>query len=505
MDQTSFFKLNRHSLGNDFVIDDKFWIENPNKIDAALKDLGISVKATGALGDGFTDDTVAIQNTINNSPVGSVIFFPTGTYMISQILHFLPNRTYIGVGWSSNIKQMNRSNLSQLVDFGDQNQHPNVLIKDLQFDGNNAYNTNTVGLNLFGLSNSMLFRVRVQNCSGTGIFLDGNSTIQSSTNHFIDCWANSNGSYGINFSANCSDNHIIGGDYGKNTNPAVYIQGTSSSVRSAKLWGTTTGSCCIISGISNQVTDNNIEGASNHGIEVRASHNFVQGNKIYNNANLTSSYGNYDGVYVNGTTSANVVNVVITGNTIYASVTASTAYYRYAVNLDTYHANCEVNGNSVRYAKSNGTVSTTSAFVNGIKTGDIYNGALITTTSTRPASASIGHQGFDTTLNRPIWWSGSSWNDALGGTRNDVYELSFFTNGSVNSLTLNYTFPTPYTSTPFVTPGNITQSISYCNTMTYPFITNVSSTGFTVQLITANPANNFGSGTLKMNFKVEGK
>ena len=40
----------------------------------------VSVKDFGAIGNGTTNDTTAIQNTINNSPVASNIYFHTGTY-----------------------------------------------------------------------------------------------------------------------------------------------------------------------------------------------------------------------------------------------------------------------------------------------------------------------------------------------------------------------------------------------------------------------------------------
>lgn len=386
-----------------------------DSFDLEFGERGINVKWFGAKGDGVTDDTTAIQNAINASPVGSVIFFPAGTYMISAILTFLPNRTYSGVGWGSTIKQMNDKHLAQMVNLGDEvSQHPNIIIQDLQFDGNRDYNNTTVGLYLFGLLNSMIYRVRVQNCGGTGIFLEGNETIQSSTNHLVDCWLFSNTGYGIYFSGACADNHIIGGDMGANWNCAVYIAGVSSSMRDATLWGTQSGSCCIVAGVSNQLTGNNIEGAAGHGVEILASHNYVQGNKIYDNANVPDAYGNYDGVYINGGLGNEVENVIIEGNTIYAGLYESTGYYRYAVNLDTYHKNCEVNGNSVRYARSNGVINNTQNPINGLKESDVYNGMLLTTSTTRPTANPLGQHAYDLTLQKEIIWNGTAWRDVMG-------------------------------------------------------------------------------------------
>ena len=38
----------------------------------------------------------------------------------------------------------------------------------------------------------------------------------------------------------------------------------------------------------------------------------------------------------------------------------------------------------------------------------------VTAAGNRPASADIGTQYFDTTLNKPIWWNGSMWVDSDG-------------------------------------------------------------------------------------------
>src|SRR5699024_9505215 len=48
-----------------------------------------NVKNYGAVGDGLTDDTVAIQNLISDVDVyGSTIYFPPGRYLINNTLEF---------------------------------------------------------------------------------------------------------------------------------------------------------------------------------------------------------------------------------------------------------------------------------------------------------------------------------------------------------------------------------------------------------------------------------
>lgn len=55
-----------------------------------------NVKSYGALGDGTTDDTAAIQATIVASTAGSTIFFPPGVYRTSAPIELYEQRTYQG-------------------------------------------------------------------------------------------------------------------------------------------------------------------------------------------------------------------------------------------------------------------------------------------------------------------------------------------------------------------------------------------------------------------------
>lgn len=83
-------------------------------------------------------------------------------------------------------------------------------------------------------------------------------------------------------------------------------------------------------------------------------------------------------------------------------------------------------------------------------------------------------------------------------------EVSFTSNGSQNTLTATYTFPTAYANIPTVLPCHVTQSIAYIDTISYPYIT-ATKTNFTVVLKTSTRSDNFGSGTAKMKFLVIGK
>ena len=64
-------------------------------VDSKLKDV-VSVKDFGAVGDGVANDTAAIQAAINNSPAGSTIYFPVGTYAITNTLTVNSDVSLIG-------------------------------------------------------------------------------------------------------------------------------------------------------------------------------------------------------------------------------------------------------------------------------------------------------------------------------------------------------------------------------------------------------------------------
>jgi len=54
------------------------------------------VRQYGAMGDGFADDTRAIQRAIDATPVGGTVYFPAGTYRVCAPLLFRSDRSYVG-------------------------------------------------------------------------------------------------------------------------------------------------------------------------------------------------------------------------------------------------------------------------------------------------------------------------------------------------------------------------------------------------------------------------
>lgn len=98
----------------------------------------------------------------------------------------------------------------------------------------------------------------------------------------------------------------------------------------------------------------------------------------------------------------------------------------------------------------------------------------------------------------------------VGANPNQRYENHigiFFTNGGSAQATATITYDKPFNSLPTICPGNLTNgnSISYSNTLSYPFIYNESVNGFSVQLNAAGPLGTIGSpANLGMMFFIYG-
>lgn len=63
-------------------------IEISGKVDKLYKQLMVNVKNFGAIGDGITDDTIAIQSAVNSAIAeNGILYFPAGTYMIGNTIN----------------------------------------------------------------------------------------------------------------------------------------------------------------------------------------------------------------------------------------------------------------------------------------------------------------------------------------------------------------------------------------------------------------------------------
>lgn len=181
-----------------------------------IKDsLTYNVKDHGALGNGSTDDTAAIQATINlASANGGVVYLPPGTYNISASLTLTSNIVFTGAGQGATTIQQNSTTSAAIVGAD----LTAVRIQDMRINGPASgtgigirltLSVATFVLNLsvedvvvsaFGSDGiniavplaTRFNRVTVRNCGGYGFNMVGVNFPTSSAVSFQSCYALSN-------------------------------------------------------------------------------------------------------------------------------------------------------------------------------------------------------------------------------------------------------------------------------------------------------------------------
>jgi Pectate lyase superfamily protein len=159
-------------------------------------DVIVSVKEYGAKGDGVSDDTTAIQNAINDVNIkgGGIVYFPTGTYMISSTLIIPSNKiTLQGLNNAGTIIKAKIA-MTNMVSITNQLR---VSIRDIQINGNNL-----ASVGIYAQNTGMLWmdNVVVQKCTDKGIFLDDNTYMFNLNNLYVL----NNTNYGIYVANNCA-------------------------------------------------------------------------------------------------------------------------------------------------------------------------------------------------------------------------------------------------------------------------------------------------------------
>lgn len=151
----------------------------------------LSVKAAGAVGDGVTDDTAAINTAIANAiSTGRDVYFPSGTYMVTGLTgtitggSLLAKLRFHGAGRRSTIIKLSSGSSAVLALTASAiPTECNLDIRDMTIEG---LSKSGDGIRLTGIAHSTLTRVIVQYCdkavSGVGslILLIDDCTLQRS-------------------------------------------------------------------------------------------------------------------------------------------------------------------------------------------------------------------------------------------------------------------------------------------------------------------------------------
>lgn len=124
----------------------------------------VSVKDFGAVGDGVTDDTTAINLAIASLTTGGSLYFPKGTYQLfSPLVFSASNLTFYGDGASSVLRRDSSSANDYIFQSSGSGVLTNVLIEKLRFE---SQRTSASGTQSFvNFDGQDLSNITVQNCS----------------------------------------------------------------------------------------------------------------------------------------------------------------------------------------------------------------------------------------------------------------------------------------------------------------------------------------------------
>lgn len=148
----------------------------------------VNVKDFGAVGDGKTDDSEAIQKAINGS-TSMTVYLPAGTYLITRPIQISSDTNILGVAAENGVGGATVIKAGADVNAmftGEKFMSMRMTIGNITFDGNASGGKNvTWCLDMYNCRSSKVFNCRFTNVTGGGINLDANQNEGSLwVNHF---------------------------------------------------------------------------------------------------------------------------------------------------------------------------------------------------------------------------------------------------------------------------------------------------------------------------------
>jgi hypothetical protein len=253
----------------------------------AKGELVVNVMDYGAVGNGSSDDTVAIQTAINSSANGATIYFPAGTYIVTAPVILKPRRSYVGGGTAysdgATIKQADGSNitngagLSAILAAEAWSANASacddpVMIENLCIDGNSANNPSSSACGIVLVNHhSHISRCLVNNSPLHGIHLtdttaNGSNIVSNSCseNRITECKIDVCGGHGISqLSANTisnQDGHCIDNNIASTAGSGIfYNRGSGWIFRRNHLYTIAKHGIMLENSFATNVVDNEIE------------------------------------------------------------------------------------------------------------------------------------------------------------------------------------------------------------------------------------------------------
>lgn len=252
------------------------------------KALVVNVKNFGAIGNGITDDSKAIQNSFNfiKKNGGGTVYFPTGEYLISRTnlagkswcLVGVDNLTILGEDKKQSILKLapNQQNFTRMLVLDKVN---NVNLLNISFNGNVKDQKNPLNPNehlgavfINSSSNLIIKNCNFTNTGGDGIGLRG--VKKASSNVLIDsCYFNANYRNGITLGSGFQNITISNNFFGSKIDDSpIDTEPSSGKCEQVKIFNNSFNSPSILT----------ISGYNNYNL----AKNFHLYNNIFNNCSI---------------------------------------------------------------------------------------------------------------------------------------------------------------------------------------------------------------------------
>lgn len=348
-------------------------------------DLVFNVKDYGALGDGSTNDTAAIDAAIAALVPGGTLYFPAGRYMTDGG-HVIDTPSVVVKGCSGRAQTYNSSAQLYLRAAANSDMltiaETQITVRDLALYGNKANQSSTsrglVTSSAVPVNYFLLDAVWVDSFKGDGFSFEGGGSTVSST--IVNCESRVNDGYGMKFYGTATDSMMANCYIDQNGLSGIHCASGDLSVMGVHIWGNGTAGSGDRDGITfqsaagcrvvNCYIETNHNGAgirfktgTNRGHIVTECDIWDNGNQgIYafsatncifsNNVIRTNNYGGGSGVNGAGIVVDTCTSMIIEGNQFFnASLTRQT--YCYYENGSS-NVDIKFTGNACRRIDQNG-------------------------------------------------------------------------------------------------------------------------------------------------------
>lgn len=277
-------------------------IETATVDDLITKAPWIDVRAYGAVGDGVTNDTTAIQSALTYAETfdRAVVWVPNGTFLLNAGLTIGTGTRLTGIGTLKFAAGVT-AGTKMLTNSERVTGNSGIWISGLTLDGNRTDNSGSAGLT--GIDWTMVTDSVVEKTTITGFTQHCiDASVGNADNLFfgntLEDYGTGSVGFGLVLLSDSNRNRVIGNNvYTTNTNVGISVDDQSGAVGGTSCTG-------------NIISDNDIWGGDYGILIVGSGENIVANNRIH----YPTSYGIYVGASTDGLNDA--VGNLVHGNTI---------------------------------------------------------------------------------------------------------------------------------------------------------------------------------------------